>query len=126
MNHIVFQNIYNQYRHSVMQGLSQAILEFCDPEFVWTNYLGQSFTRDELLEMLSKGLINYAKWTSENQSVRVFDENCAVLTATDYIIKMRENDPHPVQTRNTIIFHKGAGGWKIIGGQSTDVPITVV
>ncbi|GHV35675.1 hypothetical protein FACS18949_14110 [Clostridia bacterium] len=126
MNLIVFQNIYNQYRHSVMQGLSKAIGEFCDPEFVWTNYLGQRATRDELIDMLNKGLIQYEKWTSDDQKVRVFEEHTAILTATDYVVVLRVGEPHPTKVNMTVVFVKRDNGWKMVNSHASAINQTVV
>lgn len=120
MKPIVIQNIYNQYRHSIMQNLTKAIHEICDEEYLWVNYLGKSMNRDELVSALNAGLINYEKWQSEIQGVRFFDD-CAVLTSIDSIIVIGDGYKLPMQIYITAMFLKRENGWKLISGQSTNI-----
>ena len=123
MKPIVIQSMYNQFRHSVMQKLAKAVSEICDDEFLWVNHLGQSMSRDELIENL--GFINYEKWNSDNQNVRFF-EDCAVLTGVETIIIIGDKQKLPLQTFVTVVFIKRETGWKLISGQSTVILKTVI
>ena len=125
MKPIVIQNMYNQFRHSVMQNLTKAVLEISDEEFLWVNHLGQSMNRDELVDNISNGLINYEKWNSSNQNVRFFDA-CAILTGVETVIIIGDGCKLPLQTFVTIVFIRRESGWKLLSGQSTAIATTII
>ena len=125
MKPIVIQNIYNQFRHSVMQKLTKAVSEFVDGEFLWVNHLGVVMNRDELMDNISKGLINYEKWTSTEQRVRVL-EDCAILTGIETVVFIGDGNKTPLKTFVTVVFVKRDSGWKLISGQSTVIATTII
>lgn len=125
MKPIVIQSMYNQFRHSIMQNLTKAILEICDNEFLWVNHKGRSMTREELVSDVANGFINYEKWNSNNQNVRFFDE-CAVLNGFETIVNAGDGEKPPLQTFVTVVFIKRDAGWKLISGQSTAIMKSII
>ncbi|MCL1820127.1 MAG: nuclear transport factor 2 family protein [Oscillospiraceae bacterium] len=119
MKAIVIQNMYNQYRHSVMQGLTGAVTELCCESFQWDNRFGQTLDRDKLVADLSAGRISYANWVSDIKKVSFFDEDYAVLTSMDTITSHGDHPKQVFEIFVTAVFAKREKGWKLICGQST-------
>ncbi|MEP7141399.1 MAG: nuclear transport factor 2 family protein [Ferruginibacter sp.] len=106
------ENAYIFWKKAVIKADTALLDEVCTDGFSWTNNMGITRSKSEILSRTRSGNLQYLSWTDENMDINFQEEN-AILKSTQ-ILKLKVFDQYINRKQHiTVQFIKQNDSWRL-------------
>ena len=111
---------HKKLNENLVSGNLDELKKIYSPDYFLTNAIGQVWSREFFLNLLSNGSLKMIELTIADEKVTILD-NIAILTAQQNFKLTFGTNPMEGKERTTTIYHKKGSNWVLVTQQNTPI-----
>jgi len=107
---------------AMVKGDAQGLAPLLAPGVTYTHSNGEMESREQFLDTISSGRLDYVSMVPADVLIRVLDDRAAVITGRADVKLIAQGKENALALRFTSVWLRGDAGWQMVAWQSTRLP----